>query len=201
MLSSPPVPPINVEKSYRRLLNHLPGMAYRCRNDRNWTMEFVSRGSVDLTGYAPDDFIQNKTLAFNDVIVPSYREMLWDEWQAALREHRKFEKEYEITARTGETKWVWEQGEGVYDEQGRVVALEGFISDVTGRKRAETERERLIRAIEQSGETILITDPNGLILCVERDQHRNRSKNFLPGNAHLVIDVDEYRGLYVIPSC
>ena len=153
-------------RQYAALMANLPGMAYRCRNDRNWTMEFVSRGSVDLTGYAPEDFIQNKTLAFNDVIVPSYREMLWNEWQAALREHRKFENEYEITARTGETKWVWEQGEGVYDEQGRVVALEGFISDVTGRKRAETERERLIRAIEQSGETILITDPNGLILYV-----------------------------------
>ena len=56
MLSSPPVPPINVEKSYRRLLNHLPGMAYRCRvlnidapdsDYLQYELEFVSRGSYE----------------------------------------------------------------------------------------------------------------------------------------------------------
>ena len=26
------------------LMSNLPGMAYRCRNDRNWTMQYVSEG-------------------------------------------------------------------------------------------------------------------------------------------------------------
>jgi len=59
------------------------------------------------------------------------------------RHHRTFEAEYEITTQSGETKWVWEQGEGVYDETGQVLALEGFIIDITARKHAEAERERL----------------------------------------------------------
>ena len=77
-----------------------------------------------------------------------------------------FEDEYEITARDGAVKWVWEQGEGVYAEDGRLLALEGFIADITERKRAEIERERLTRAIEQSGDTIIITDADGAILYV-----------------------------------
>ena len=153
-------------RRYAALLANLPGMAYRCQNDRNWTMEFVSQGCMALTGYAPEDLVGNRTVAYGDVIRPPYREAVWNAWQQVLREHGVFEMEYEIATRSGETKWVWEQGEGVYDDQGQVVGLEGFISDVTGRKLAEAERERLMRAIEQSGETILITDANGSILYV-----------------------------------
>ncbi len=153
-------------RQYAALLANLPGMAYRCQNDRSWTMEFISEGCRELTGYAPDDLVGNKTVAFNDLILPAYRERLWAEWQQVLRERGKFEGEYEIATRDGAVKWVWEQGEGVYDEAGGLLALEGFISDITARKRAESERERLTRAIEQSREIIVITDAEGSILYV-----------------------------------
>jgi PAS domain-containing protein len=39
----------------------------------------------------------------------------------------------------GAEKWVWEQGEGVFDESGRLVALEGFITDVTAYKEVELD--------------------------------------------------------------
>ncbi|MCG8696824.1 MAG: hypothetical protein MI922_02125, partial [Bacteroidales bacterium] len=32
------------ERRLKRLMSNLPGMAYRCLNDDNWTMEFVSEG-------------------------------------------------------------------------------------------------------------------------------------------------------------
>ncbi len=153
-------------RQYAALMANLPGMAYRCRNDRSWTMDFVSEGGRALTGYAPEDLVGNLTLSFNDLILPAHRERVWSRWQKILQDHGQFEDEYEIATRSGEIKWVWEQGEGVYADDGRILALEGFISDVTARKRAETERERLTRAIEQSGETVVITDAGGTILYV-----------------------------------
>ena len=48
-------PGLAVEESYVRLLNHLPGLAYRCRVGRTdpivserleYTLEFVSKGSA-----------------------------------------------------------------------------------------------------------------------------------------------------------
>ncbi len=48
------------------------------------------------------------------------------------------------------------------DRRGGYV-IEGFLTDITARKTAEIERERLITAIEQAGEAILITDSRGII--------------------------------------
>ena len=153
-------------RQYASLMANLPGMAYRCQNNRQWTMNFVSQGAVDLTGYAPEDLVNNQTLSYSDLIHPDYRNKVWNDWQAALQAHRQYEGEYQIITRAGEIKWVWERGEGIYDDDNTVAMLEGFVADITERKRAEREREQLIRAIEQSGETILITDSAGLILYV-----------------------------------
>ena len=153
-------------RQHAALLANLPGMAYRCRIDRDWTMEFVSDGCLALTGYSPEDLAVSRTVTYNAIIAPAFRQMVWDKWQEALRARHPCALEYQIITRRGETKWVWEQGEGVYDGQGRLQALEGFISDITERKRADAERDRLTRAIEQSTETVVITDANGAMLYV-----------------------------------
>ena len=48
------------ERRLSALFSNLPGMAYRCRNDANWTSEFVSEGARALTGYAPEDFVSGR---------------------------------------------------------------------------------------------------------------------------------------------
>ncbi|MDH7510613.1 MAG: PAS domain S-box protein [Methanolinea sp.] len=137
------------------LIANLPGFAYRCRNDRNWTMEYISDGCRDVTGYEPSDFIGNATLAFNDIIHPDYRDVLWNLWQKNLAEQRVFEYEYPITTRSGQTRWVWERGRGIFSEEGTLLYLEGFITDITVRKKTEDElrrsEEQLALAIEGSG--------------------------------------------------
>ena len=42
---------IESERSKAVLLSNLPGMAYRCNYDKDWTMQFVSEGCYELTGY------------------------------------------------------------------------------------------------------------------------------------------------------
>ncbi len=149
------------------LMANMPGMSYQCRNDHSWTMNFVSEGCLELTGYEASELIHNAVLSFNDVILPEYREYLWDKWQTVLANRERLTEEYRILAKDGTIKWVWEQGHGVYDEGGRVIALEGFITDITARKQTEDSladesiRRRVL--FEQSPDGIVVLDQEGKV--------------------------------------
>ncbi|MFZ8444658.1 PAS domain-containing protein, partial [Staphylococcus aureus] len=84
------------QRALATLMSNLPGMAYRCRNDPDWTMEFVSDGALALTGYRPEDLVGNRVVAFAQLIHPEDRAPVWDEVQAALAECRSFQLTYRI---------------------------------------------------------------------------------------------------------
>jgi len=125
------------ERSKSVLLAHLPGLAYKCNYDREWTMQYVSMGCYNLTGYPPEHLIYNNKVSYNAIISPEYREVLWNEWERVLAERLPFKYEYEIITATGEKKWVLEMGQGIYNENGEVEALEGIVLDISDRKAVE----------------------------------------------------------------
>lgn len=127
------------------LMANLPGLVYRCRNDADWTMEFVSEGSLALTGYRPEDLLHNRVTSFAALIHPADRDRLAREVQRAIERHAAFEVNYRLRTATGEEKWAWERGQGVYAPDGTLLMLEGFISDVTAQYKAEAEREAATR--------------------------------------------------------
>ena len=121
------------------LMGNLQGMVYRCANDPQWTMQFVSDGCFELTGYRPEQLTGKGAdrVAYGDLIHPADRERVWTQVQEALGERRPFILEYRIRDAAGTERWVWEQGCGVFSPDGPLEALEGFITDVTARRRAE----------------------------------------------------------------
>ncbi|MBP8691422.1 MAG: EAL domain-containing protein [Sedimentibacter sp.] len=125
------------ERSKEVLLSHIPGMAYRCSYDKDWTMQYVSAGCYNLTGYAPESLLYNRDITFNEVISPEYREFLWNEWKRVIPRKAPFKYEYEITTAQGERKRVLEMGQAIYNEKDEVEALEGIILDISERKKME----------------------------------------------------------------
>jgi PAS domain S-box-containing protein len=126
------------------LMDNLPGMAYRCRNDPDWTMELVSQGSFPLTGLAPEELIGSALISYGDLIHPDDRQRVFDEVQAALKATTRFRIVYRIITIDGAEKWVWEQGCGIFSEGGELLAIEGFITDVTEARKAEEHRRQLL---------------------------------------------------------
>jgi PAS domain S-box-containing protein len=119
------------------LMENLPGMAYRCRNDEGWTMDFISDGCRNITGYAPQELICNRILSYKDLIHPDDRKLVADEVQRGVAEHDQFHMEYRVISKDGTIRWLWEQGCPVYDDEGGLVSLEGFITNITARKKAQ----------------------------------------------------------------
>lgn len=160
------------QRALLTLLSNLPGMAYRCRNNASWTMEFVSEGATELTGYAPEDLIENRVAAFAELIHPEDRQGVWDEVQRAISEDRSFRLQYRIRTATGQEKWVWEQGRQVNFTDGQSPVLEGFITDITERKRAHEalrESERKYRSlIENLTQSVFLKDRDLRFVAVNR---------------------------------
>ncbi len=119
------------------LINDLPGMVYRCRNNPDWTMEYVSGSSLQLTGYTPEDIVNNRRLSYASMIHADDRQNVWEEVQNAIREKRRFEKVYRIITIEGNEKYVWECGKGIFSGNNELLGLEGFIIDISRNRKIE----------------------------------------------------------------
>lgn len=130
---------IHVERKHATLLESLPGMAFKCLNDPNWTMSLVSAGAAELTGYYPDEIIYNTFGSFKDLIFTEDQDLVWTTIQKGIQKSQKFEVSYRIHTKTGDIKWVLERGVGIENETGAMDSIEGFIIDITEQKQRENE--------------------------------------------------------------
>ena len=135
-------------------------------------MIFVSKGCYELTGFQAESIVGSREITFNEVILPKYHTHLWKQWEKVLKNHGKLQEEYQIQTAQGQIKWVFEQGQGVFDEKGQVVALEGLIIDITDRKENEIKIRHLynhndltdlpnLRALEETFPEILACQSEG----------------------------------------
>ncbi|KAF0163170.1 MAG: sensory box/GGDEF family protein [Rhodocyclaceae bacterium] len=125
--------PVDRARVLDTLVNNLEGMAYRCRNDRDWTMLFVSQGCLELTGYGPQDLIEDGCVSWEELTLAEDRARVRGEITRAITAGKRFSVQYRIVTSAGQVKWVAERGVAVADEHGQPV-LEGFVEDVSIRQ-------------------------------------------------------------------
>ncbi|HEX5804808.1 MAG TPA: EAL domain-containing protein [Macromonas sp.] len=123
-------PRVDRERVLNTLINNLEGMAYRCLNDADWTMMFVSQGCLELTGYESRELLQDGTITWEELTHPDDRFRVRKVIGMSFPTGQRFAVEYRIRTRNGAVKWVVERGVAVTDETGQRV-VEGFIEDVT----------------------------------------------------------------------
>lgn len=156
------------EKQLSMLMSNLPGMAYRSKYDKQWEMEFVSEGCLELTGYTAEELVANKVISFSELIHPEDRENVYKTLGISLQQQKSFQLLYRIKTKNGDEKWVWEKGQAVLSNKKNIGILEGFISDISNRVYAEEalkESEELYKKlIATLPDIIAITDVKGNII-------------------------------------
>ncbi|GHE21093.1 EAL domain-containing protein [Halomonas urumqiensis] len=133
------------ERRLDTLLNHLPGMAYRCLNDPEWTMLIVSQGAKELTGYPAEALVGSHSACYANLIHPADRDRVFADVQAAINAREPFRVIYRLMHAHDGTRWMWEQGQAMFDAQGNVLHLEGFITDITEQHEAQRVQDAVVR--------------------------------------------------------
>ena len=142
------------ERRFETLTDNLPGMVYRCRNEPGWPMEDVRGDVAAFTGHTAAELETGEVEWGNDVVHPDDREWVWTEVQSSLAPGESFELTYRTVTDDGETRWVWERGRGVYGPENELDAIEGFVTDVTDRKRRERELRETSRRFQSVLDTV-----------------------------------------------
>jgi len=137
------------EEQFRTLVSNIPGITYRCMNDKNWTMVYMSSDVDWVTGYPASDFIGNAVRSFESIIHRDDTGAVEKAIAEAIRLGNSWEIEYRILHRDGSERWVYEKGRGVTGNDGALLYLDGFIFDITDRKKVEKELGRMNEAIER----------------------------------------------------
>ncbi|MBU4485750.1 MAG: PAS domain S-box protein, partial [Candidatus Delongbacteria bacterium] len=157
------------ERFFNSLLSNLKGMVYRCKNDEFRTTTYVNRESKELTGYDPQEFYEGGKVHYSDIIHEQDRNPVISEVENRLTAKKHFVMEYRIIDAAGNVKWVLEKGRGIYDENGKLLFLEGFITDITKRKLAEQalidSEEKFRTLFEESNDAIYLMDGDTFIDC------------------------------------
>ena len=125
------------ESRFKTLVQNIPGSVYRCLNDQNWTIQYISSHIETLSGYPPTDFTRNGGLSYSSIVHPDDLVRVAEEVASANERHVPFVLEYRIIHADGKPRWVNERGQATYDANGQVVWLEGVITDITQRKQAD----------------------------------------------------------------
>jgi PAS domain S-box-containing protein len=140
------------EKKFRSLVSHMPGAVYQCACDADWTMSFISKSIEEMSGYSASDFIQNSKRSYASIIHPQDTQNVDDTVLQAVKKQEPFVLNYRILNKNNEVRWVFEKGQGVFDDKGNLQFLDGVILDVTEHKRTELalheSEERLKLAME-----------------------------------------------------
>lgn len=149
---------------YSTLVENLNGIVFRCQNNRDWTMEYISKTCLPITGHTPQEFLEGK-VHLGQIILPEDRERVWSEVSKAKAEKSSFDLVYRIQNAQGNIIYLRESGHPVFDTSGKFEFLEGFITDITAQKKAEEEfrqKETESRAIlEAIPDMMFIQDYEG----------------------------------------
>jgi PAS domain S-box-containing protein len=163
---------ISLQENIRKtdsIINNLNGAVFRCKFDEEMTMEYISEGVKELTGYPLNDFLMNRVRSFASLIYIDDKKRVMKSIGDALNKKNSFTVEYRIVSAQSEIKWIWGRGKGVFEEN-KIIALEGFFSDITDKKKAEEELKSSLEQLHHLAQHIEEVRENER-LAISRELH------------------------------
>jgi methyl-accepting chemotaxis protein len=140
------------------LLVNVPGMIFTQRKEgTTWSINFVSEGAKTLTGYEPQA-IMNGQVHFTDLIHPEDFKTTYQESDKivskAIAEKTVYEIRYRLVDAYKNVKYVWEKGNGLYNDNGQLIGLQGFVTDITSQVEVNQRMQEQLEEMRAQEEVI-----------------------------------------------
>ncbi|MBI3090095.1 MAG: PAS domain S-box protein [Candidatus Tectomicrobia bacterium] len=160
------------EASYRDLYDHAPDMLHSL--DDQGRIVNCNQTFCGAVGYAKEELIGRSYL---DFLPPGQRELSFNTFQYNITHgivgsdpERLLERTF--LRRDGSTFEVELRFRNDFDGHGKFLRSDTILRDISTRKEAERDRQRLATAIECAAESVTITDPAGIIFYVNPEFER-----------------------------
>ena len=149
------------EKFTQAIIDSIRGVVYRCKDDEQMTVEYLSKGCYQLTGYQPEAFVNNKMSGFRELLSIKHR------LHSLVSTDVQYEYEYEIKTKNSEVKWVLDRGRTYKIENDEVLRWEGTLTDITPLK---TSQKNVSEIKEQLR---LVTDNISEVVWLNSEDNKN----------------------------
>ena len=146
------------------LISNLPGVAYRRKIDKDFTMLYVSDQIVELTGYEATDFYEGK-VRYGQLIHPDDYEHVYSQYLKEVAVGKTIKTDYRIIDKAHNVRMVHVSATFIqsYSDSEELI-LEGFIQDITENHKIKTEvnyqKDLLQYIISRSHQGIAVHDVN-----------------------------------------
>ena len=141
----------NKESKIRSLIANIPGVAYRNLDAPGWPSIFINDEVEKMLGYPAKDFLlptPKRTIA--DFIHPDDMQMILD---TDLHHEDGFQLELRLIDRYNNIKWILTYGRAVQGETPEDKYFDGFIMDISDRKKMESALISAKEKAEQAAAT------------------------------------------------
>ena len=136
------------EVRFRTIVENLLGAVYQTDDQENTTMDYLSDGIEELTGFEPQELVRNPDRTYEMQIHPDDIELVLLKVKQNFENHEPLYMEYRVLHKDGSVRWVLERGQYYNRGNDNGRQLCGVLIDVTEKKEAgctlESHRVRLI---------------------------------------------------------
>lgn len=132
--------------------------------DTDGLLLFVNRDMLARTGWTNGELVGSNV--FGWLVDDETPTVTYEAYQSGMASEDAFVKHIESTWRTksGERLLIAWTNSPIADDTGRIVAIAAIGDDVTARREAEETQARLVAAIGQAAESIMVTDRQGRVV-------------------------------------
>src|ERR1035441_8150676 len=148
------------EERFRSLVANIPAVIWS--SDVHGQTQYISPNAEPVFGFTSEEMCEKGAEIWFERICPNDSSRVVQAFHQLFSEGRPFDVEYRVQHKDGTWIWVHDRAYRTYERDG-VRCADGFISNITERKRTEERLRKLSRAVEQSPASVVITDVRGTI--------------------------------------